>query len=116
MTYYGLAISKYATFEGRANRREYWMFTLVNFLIFFVMSLIISATSGYGGIIFSDIYMLFILLPSISLQARRLHDINLSAWWILLCFIPLVGSIILFIMNLIKGDDGPNKYGPVSTA
>jgi uncharacterized membrane protein YhaH (DUF805 family) len=83
-------VKKYAVFEGRASRRELWMFVLAN-LIIGVVANIVSPTLGM-------LYDLFVLIPSFALGARRLHDIGRSGWWLLIGLIPFIGAIILIIM------------------
>jgi uncharacterized membrane protein YhaH (DUF805 family) len=83
-------VKKYAVFEGRASRREFWMFVLAN-LIIGVVANIVSPTLGM-------LYDLFVLIPSLALGARRLHDIGRSGWWLLIGLIPFIGAIILIIM------------------
>ena len=105
MNYYTDAIKKYATFSGRARRKEYWMFVLINFIITWVIGIIEKAigltftVSGAEIGIITLIYSLFILIPSLALTARRLHDTDRSGWWILISLIPVVGSIILFVFT-----------------
>lgn len=109
MQWYLYVLKHYALFDGRASRTEFWMFTLINFLVGiagFLISLI-----GLG--IIYGLYSLAVIIPTLALQIRRLHDTNRSGWWILLGLIPAVGSIILLIFDLLPGDAEPNDYGPV---
>lgn len=107
---------KYATFKGRARRTEFWMFYLITVLFFiaFVLLdlLIIELTNdAYLAGFLSLIYSVFLFLPFIAVTARRLHDIDKSAWWLLLNFIPVIGGIILLILLIKPGTDAANKYG-----
>lgn len=99
----------YADFEGRARRTEYWMFVLVNVIIAIVIALI-------GRIIhlpvISTLYSLAVLVPGIAVGARRLHDTDRTAWWLLISLVPLIGWIWIIILLAIPGDQGPNQYGP----
>lgn len=107
-------LKKYAVFTGRSNRREFWMFVLINIIISVVLSFIDSGLGlRFGGAygILSSLYFLFVLLPSLGVSIRRLHDINKSGWNILLALIPLVGAIILIIFYAKEGDSGKNQYG-----
>lgn len=111
--------SKYATFTGRARRAEFWWFALFNFLANFVLNIIDSVVFGFGhGMMgggaqpLSGLYSLAVLLPSLAVGARRLHDTGRSGWWQLLVFIPLIGIIVLIWWYATAGDDGPNDYGP----
>ena len=101
--------NKYAQFDGRAQREEYWMYTLIYILIYFAL-----AGVGYAihMMFLASIFSLAMLIPSIAVTARRLHDINRSGWWQLLAFIPIIGWIILFIWYVTDSDSGSNQYGP----
>jgi uncharacterized membrane protein YhaH (DUF805 family) len=101
--YFG-PLKKYATFSGRASRKEYWLFALSNWVIFFVLSLVIP--------ILGSVYFLGILLPYWAVWVRRLHDTNRSGWWVLFSLIPLVGTIGMTVMMCNKGTEGDNDYGP----
>jgi uncharacterized membrane protein YhaH (DUF805 family) len=110
MQWYLKVLKNYIGFQGRARRKEYWMFFLFNFLITMLLS-IIEVMLGLGGIL-SGIYGLFVLLPSIAVNVRRLHDIGRTGWWMLLSFIPVVGLIVLLIFAALDSQPGENKYGP----
>lgn len=112
MNYFISALKKYAVFNGRARRAEYWNFTLFSVLISLVLA-ILETSSGVGedGYL-SGLFNLAILIPSIGVTVRRLHDINKSGWFILLSFIPIIGWILMIVWLLTKGDEGVNKYGP----
>lgn len=103
MNWYIKAIKNYATFSGRAKRREYWWFFLFSNLISFGISLI----AGLFGdrYIMSIIYLLFIILPTLSLIVRRNHDAGYSGWWI---FCPVFNFILMFF----KSDPEDNRFGP----
>jgi len=110
---------KYATFKGRARRKEYWTFTLCNLIIdLAIYSLLVACNISklyIVSIIISIILILWILsliIPSLALFVRRLHDINRSGWWFFIGFVPYVGGIVLLIFMLLNGTTGDNKYGP----
>lgn len=109
MEYFLSVVKQYVNFEGRARRREYWMYVLF-YLIFYVGAVIIDYVIGLGLI--ALIYSLALLLPSISVAARRLHDTGRSGWWQLLALIPLIGAIIVIIFLVQDSTPGDNKYGP----
>ena len=120
MKYWLDCFKKYASFSGRARRKEYWMFALFNSLIFCLVLLplsILLPTIFIGdnlvslGGIFLNVVCLAIFLPSLAVTVRRLHDIGKSGWAILLSFIPIAGPIILFIYMCKDGDKEENKYG-----
>ena len=110
--------NKYATFTGRARRKEFWMYFLVVAIIEIVLSIILSILGLIGGvfvIIGSFITVLFglaIIIPTLALWMRRLHDTGKSGWWLLINIIPVVGSIVLLIFALLDSQPGDNKYGP----
>ena len=105
-------IKKYAVFDGRASRKEYWMFQLVYSIIYIAVVIIfgIIGTIKLGKIIVW-ILTLFLLLPTITVGVRRLHDINKSGWYMLVNFIPF-GALYILSLFCKKGDDGVNMYGP----
>ena len=111
-------LRKFADFEGRARRAEYWLFTLF-VLIAYVVAMLIGGLFDRGGspeatpeAIFFCLTVLALFVPSLALVVRRLHDINRSGWWYLLAFLPVIGSIIILIFMLTPGTPGPNRYGP----
>ena len=115
MSWYLTVLKKYATFGGRARRKEYWMFFLFN-IIFAIAATVIDNVLGlnigmlpYGFIYL--IYMLAMLLPGIAVTVRRLHDIGKSGWWVFISFVPLIGGIWLLILVCKEGTLGPNEYG-----
>lgn len=114
MNWYLEVLRKYVVFDGRAHRTEFWMFTLISVVISIVLALIDVAigTYGAGGGVLQGIYGLAVLLPSLAVGVRRLHDIDRSGWWLLLGLIPLVGIIILIVWWAQEGDAGSNQYGP----
>ncbi|MDL2223732.1 DUF805 domain-containing protein [Bacteroidales bacterium OttesenSCG-928-M06] len=101
--------TKYADFSGRARRKEYWMFSLFA-ILFGMIAATLDAIIGSYGIIYS-LYGLAILLPSLAISVRRLHDINKSGWWLLISFIPLIGGIWLLVLLCTAGTVGSNQYG-----
>ena len=110
MEWFVKVFQRYADFEGRSRRKEYWMFTLFN-LIFIYGLMILMSFSPLLMIIYL-IYLLATIIPSLAVAVRRLHDVEKSGWFILLGFIPLVGAVILLVWMVSEGTKGPNKYGP----
>lgn len=95
---------KYATFTGRARRSEYWWFVLANFLIGLIVGFIdITILTG--------IVNLLLIVPSLAVGARRLHDIGKSGWWLLLALIPLVNLYLIYLF-VKDSQPGENEYGP----
>jgi uncharacterized membrane protein YhaH (DUF805 family) len=97
--------TKYATFDGRASRSEFWWFFLFTFLASAAASLIGDTVSG--------LVSLATLLPSLAVGARRLHDTNRSAWYLLLWLVPLVGWIILIVWAIQEARE-PNRFSSVA--
>ncbi|WLI75702.1 DUF805 domain-containing protein [Kosakonia sp. H02] len=108
MDWYFKVLRNYATFKGRAHRREFWMFTLVNIILFGVLSVIDRIIVWH---IFGLIYALLVLVPSLAVQVRRLHDTNRSWRWLLLMFIPLFGWLALLAFYSQRGTPQENCFG-----
>ena len=110
----GIAVVKnYKVFTGRAGRREFWLFALGCFAVGLVLGIL--SMIPFLGIIFTIVSVLFslaILIPSIAVSIRRLHDTNRTGWLLLLCLIPAVGAIILLYFCILEGTAGENQYGP----
>lgn len=109
MEWYISVLKQYAVFEGRARRKEYWMFSLFNFVIAIAIT-VVESVIGTGGIIYG-LYALLILIPSIAVSVRRLHDTGRTGWWLLIAFIPLVGTIILLVFLVLDSEVESNDYG-----
>ena len=109
MTAVRACIHKYATFDGRAARSEFWWFTLA-VVIGNVIFSIIAGITGLGLI--SLVYSLAILLPSIAVGVRRLHDLDKTGWLYLVVLVPLLGALYLIYLFIQEGTKGENKYGP----
>ena len=106
---------KYFDFKGRARRAEYWYFILFIILVSFILGFIEGFTGAFDNTdrsIYADIFSIFIIIPSISVSVRRLHDINRSGWWVLLTFLIIIGSIILLIWHCKDSDKEINRFGP----
>lgn len=114
MNWYIGVLKKYAVFAGRAHRTEYWMFCLFNFIAGFVLGFV-EGMIGIGPML-TSIYFLAILIPSLAVAIRRLHDTNRSGWWLLISLIPIVGSIVLLVFMCLDSMEGDNPFGPNSKA
>ncbi|MGH8456964.1 MAG: DUF805 domain-containing protein [Stenotrophobium sp.] len=99
----------YADFNGRAHRQAFWMFALINLGITIVVNVVASIIHLH---LLSILYALALLLPSLALGARRLHDTNRSGWWLLIGLVPLVGVIVLIVFCIQDSDPGDNQFGP----
>ncbi len=108
MNHYFDVLRKYAVFEGRARRREYWMFMLLNTIVSLVLSVIGSFIVG--------LYALAVLIPGIAVGVRRLHDTGRSGWWLLIGLVPLVGIIVLLVFLVQDSQLVENRYGPYPKA
>lgn len=104
--------SKYADFSGRARRSEYWWFSLFLFLVVLPFEILNADGQSVGLAAIHGLIGLALILPSLAVGARRLHDVGRSGWWLLIGLIPLVGFLVLLFWNVRAGDIGPNAYGP----
>lgn len=99
---------KYVVFNGRAARSEYWFWVLFTFIGSFVLGIV----DGILGMqLLGGLFTLAVLLPSISVGVRRLHDIDKSGWWILINLIPIIGLIVFIFWAVTKGTAGDNRFG-----
>ena len=135
MEYMLMPFRRYAEFTGRSGRKEYWMFVLFNVIVGCVLGAVIAiagggsslqgAAAGNYGAIFGGlgllmvVWWLAVIIPSIAVGVRRLHDRDMSGWWylgfIVLSVIPLIGiiaSIAFIVIMALPGTPGPNRFGP----
>lgn len=116
MDWFVTALQKYAVFQGRSQRAEYWYFGLFYCLIYIALIILDVLTGlyseqwGYG--LFSTLASIALFLPSLSVTIRRLHDTNRSGWWFLIALIPLIGLIVLLVFLVQDSTAGDNLYGP----
>lgn len=115
MNWYLTVWKKYAQFSGRARRSEYWYFTLFNIIASILLVIVdaafgtLNAEAGMG--LLGGLYTLAVLIPSLAVSVRRLHDTDRSGWWLLLALIPLVGLVLLVFMAS-DSSPGQNRFGP----
>jgi uncharacterized membrane protein YhaH (DUF805 family) len=114
MESYLKVLKSYAVFSGRARRREYWMFALVSVLV--VIALVFVDVAGHlrlgdAGLL-SGLYLLAIIVPSIAVVVRRLHDTDRSGWWALISLVPMIGVFLLAALLATSGTPGTNRFGP----
>ena len=102
-------LAKYATFSGRARRSEYWWFYLA-YVIAYIVAAIIDGLLGITAL--TLIVSLGLLIPTLAVGVRRLHDIGKSGWWLLIGLIPLVGAIVLLVFACQDSRRGTNQWGP----
>lgn len=111
---------RYADFNGRSQRKEYWMFMLL-FVIVYAVAFTLMIGGGMGGEpggmfglggALLGIFVIASIVPAIAVQVRRFHDQDKSGWFVLLNFVPYVGGIIVLVFMCIEGTRGPNRFGP----
>ncbi|NOU99408.1 DUF805 domain-containing protein [Paenibacillus planticolens] len=110
MGWYLKVLNNYVGFSGRARRTEYWMFVLFSVIVSIILA-ILESLLGLKSVL-TGIYSLVVLLPSLAVAFRRLHDTGKSGWWILLGLIPLIGAIILIVFYCQDSEPNENEYGP----
>jgi uncharacterized membrane protein YhaH (DUF805 family) len=108
---------QYATFTGRARRSEFWWFALFAALVSTALDFLDAAvfpdqTHDIAGGPLGGIFQVAILLPSVAVGARRLHDTDRSGWWQLIGLVPLVGIVALIVFWVQDGHHGENRFGP----
>lgn len=108
MHWYLDVLKQYAVFGGRARRTEYWMFALVNLVVSIVL-LFVGRAIGFDYL--QSVYALAVLLPTLGVSVRRLHDTGRSGWWLLIGLVPIVGAIVLLVFFCIEGGPSENQYG-----
>ena len=115
MNWYLAVLQNYADFGGRARRREYWYYFLFNMLIAMALGFIEGMLGLYrnsGLSVFAGLYSLVVLIPSLAVGARRLHDTGRSGWWQLIALIPILGGLVLLVFLVQDSQPGDNAYGP----
>lgn len=116
MRHYINALKKYAVFNGRASRKEYWYFVLFYFLLMILFGIgdvilgTVHVESNTG--LLSSLFILAMLIPGMAVAIRRLHDTDRSGWWILINLIPLIGLLVFMYFMVSGSDGGENQYGP----
>lgn len=115
MNWYLAAVRKYAVFEGRARRKEYWYFFLF-YVIFVWLALFLDFVLGTISMeleigLLSGAFSIAMALPYVAVSIRRLHDTDRSGWWFLIQFIPIVGTVWFFVLMVFDGQAGDNRFG-----
>ena len=106
--------SNYANFNGRARRSEYWYFVLFQMIVSFVLNSLARNSGLFGAL--STLYSLAVLIPSLAVAIRRLHDTGRPGWKLLIGLIPLVGWVMLLIWMTQDSEAATNEYGPSTKA
>jgi uncharacterized membrane protein YhaH (DUF805 family) len=112
MNWYLSVLKNYAGFSGRARRQEYWMFALVNVVVTIVLSALARISGSSVLYVVYCLYLLAVLIPSLAVFVRRMHDTGKSGAWFFIGFIPIVGFIWLIVLAATEGQSGANQYGP----
>lgn len=128
MEWMTMPLKRYADFQGRSRRKEYWMFALGVIIVYIVLAVVggmllgagsaVSGSDDVGGLLSSPVFILIgifalaILIPSIAVQVRRFHDQDKSGWFVLLGLIPYLGGLIIIVFMCLEGTRGPNRFGP----
>ena len=116
MSWYLKALKNYAGFSGRSRRREYWFFTLFSLLATIALSILdaiifnLSSETVLGML--TGVYGLAVIIPTLAVAFRRLHDTDRSGWWLLINLVPMIGSLIFIVLLLLDSQPGENRYGP----
>lgn len=110
MTYYWDVLKNhYVDFKGCATRKTYWLFVLFNSIIFLILSVILSFFGDVGTILYF-LCLFAVVLPSLAILVRRLHDTNRSGWWVLISLLPFIGTLILLIFLVLPSTEGENRF------
>jgi len=122
VSWYLAALRKYAVFSGRSRRKEFWYFTLFDVIVGVlvgIVGLILLPSVGagpfslsLGAVALPAIYGLLVLIPSLAVLVRRLHDTGRTGWWWLVGFVPVFGEIVLLVFMLQDSEAAANEYGP----
>ncbi len=119
MSYYLTVLKKYAVFQGRARRAEFWWFALFNFIFNMALQMlfgpvVMTVEEGTASPLafIPVLYILVLIIPTIAVGVRRLHDTGRSGWFILIGLIPVVGAIVLIVFYAQEGNQADNQYGP----
>ncbi|MBU2945594.1 DUF805 domain-containing protein [Zobellia uliginosa] len=104
MNWYLKVLQNYAGFEGRARRKEYWMFSLINLAIAYGLQILAFVMEVPALLFLSVIYLLGVLIPTIAVGVRRMHDVGKSGWFLLV-------PIYSFILACTDSEPGDNQYG-----
>ncbi len=104
---------RYADFQGRARRSEYWRFLLFLTAVSVVLTTVIGGLHTVAGPATAALLALLLLsvAPLVAVRVRRLHDVGRSGWWLLIGLVPLLGALVLLVFDLLPGQDGPNRFG-----
>ncbi len=106
-----VVVERYADFQGRSPRSEFWWFALFYLLLGLAIGMVSAISETLGGLV-NLVVTIGLLVPSLAVSIRRLHDTDRTGWWILLYLVPLIGTIVLIVFFVQRGTDGENRFGP----
>jgi len=115
MDSYFSTLKKFAVCSGRATRKEFWEFTLINVFIAFILGIIEESFFGGSGRLLPAIFNLAVLIPSLAVGCRRLQDTGRSQWWMFLIIVPVLGWVVLLAFFISESHPEDNKYGTLPT-
>ena len=111
-----ISVVKNFSFKGRARRKEYWMFVLftvlVTALLMFADERLDFFSENNDPDILTLIFLLMIVIQALAVSVRRMHDTGRTGWWLLIQFVPYIGTVIWFVLSVLNGKEGENRYGP----
>ncbi len=110
MVFYFTVLRKYAVFAGRARLKEYWMYVLISAVVVLVLG-IVNGLMGADVPALPVYYSLAVVLPSLAVTVRRLHDTDRSGWWLLILLVPIVGAIVILVFMATPGGETANRFG-----
>lgn len=116
-----VVLERYAQFDGRASRAEFWWFYLANIIVAVVLYAVaailgqVSSVFAVLAILLLTVYWLGLIVPSLAVAVRRLHDTDKSGWFLLLYLIPCAGPIIILVFMVTEGTRGPNQFGAAAS-
>ena len=112
MYWFGEALRKYADFDGRARRLEYWVFAAVVYVGCVVLGGLGASEKSPALLVAAFVFGVMLLLPGLAVTVRRLHDTDHSGWWSLVGLVPFFGTVVMLIFLLTESEPGQNRFGP----
>ena len=104
------SLARYADFAGRSRRAEYWYFNLFVILAYIAIGMLSGVAPKFAALV-AILAVFGLLIPSIAVNVRRLHDVDRSGWWIWIGIVPLLGAVLLLIWHCTPGTSGSNRFG-----
>lgn len=108
---YTSTLKRYVDFKGRSNRAEFWTFILINSIISAILVKLVGFASPMAGQVVSGIFSLLVLMPTIGVAVRRMHDLGKGGGWVCITFVPIIGAIWLLVLCAMKGEEAENRFG-----